>query len=394
MPGPLEGVRVLDMTRYQQGPYATALLADLGADVLKVEPRIDGEIGRQTERDASGFSPYFEAYNRGKRSITLDPRGPEGREVVLRLLDGRDVLTENFRPGVMERLGLGYTELHARFPRLVYGSASAFGPAGPWRERPGYDHIAQAVSGLMVEQALGPDSGLDPQAALPGMADEIGAMLFALGVVSALHARDRTGEGQHVEVSLLGALLSVQGRQIMRYLRTGQQGRTRMRRSPVYSHYRCAGGWLAIAAVDPKMWPGLCRALDMPEMLDDPRFAGPWERDRHAADLEAILEERFADRPADAWLARLVAEDVPCGPVNDYRAVADLDQAWANGYLAAIDHPNLGRLGVAGVPIHLSGTPPGPVRPAPELGQHTEEALLAAGYTWEGIERLKEGDIV
>jgi CoA:oxalate CoA-transferase len=392
MGGPLAGVRVLDFTRYQQGPYATSLMADMGAEVIKVEERGDGEMGRQMEGLPNGFSPYFESYNRGKRSITLDLRSPAGQEVVERLLTGMDVLVENFRPGVMDRLGLGYDAVHERFPRLVYGSASAFGPQGPRAGRPGYDHIAQAVSGLMIEQAVTADR--DPQPALPGMADQVSAMLFAFGIASALLSRERTGEGQHVQVSLLGSMVALQGRQLTRFLYSGQQGRKRLRRSPTYSHYRAADGWVAIAAVDPKMWPGLCRALDLPDLEHDERFAGPWERDRYAEDLEALLEAQFAERPVAEWLDRLVANDVPCGPVNDYRAVSDDEQVLANGYLTTVDHPNLGPIRTAGLPIHLSGTPAEPVRPAPELGQHTEEILLAAGYTWAEIERLRVDEVI
>ncbi|HLZ70112.1 MAG TPA: CoA transferase [Dehalococcoidia bacterium] len=391
--GPLAGVRVLDFTRYQQGPYATSLLADLGADVLKVEPRLDGELGRQMERDAEGFSAYFETYNRGKRSITLDLRRPEAREIVHRLVPHMDGLAENFRPGVMERLGCGYEALRPLNPRLIYAAASAFGPRGPERERPGYDHIAQAVSGLMVEQAGGPGHE-PPQPALPGAADEISAMLFALGIVSALYARQQTGMGQKVEVSLFGSMLAFQGRQLMRYLRTGKQGRARWRRSPTYSHYRCADGWLAIAAVDPKMWPRLCRALGKPDLEHDPRFAGPWDRDRNAAGLEELLEAIFATRAVADWLARLITEDVPCGPVNDYRAVEASEQALANGYLTTIEHPNLGTLRSAGIPIHLSATPPPPLRSAPELGMDTETVLLDLGYDWPQIEALRRAEVI
>ncbi len=394
MAGPLDGIRVLDFTRYQQGPFATTLLADLGAEVTKVEERGDGEIGRRMEGLPDGFSPYFESYNRGKRSITLDLRRPEAQEIVWALLAQSDVLVENFRPGVMDRLGFGYPAVHARLPRLVYASASAFGPAGPDARRPGYDHIAQAVSGLMVEQAGGPQSGRDPQPGLPGMADQVSAMLFAYGITAALLAREKNGEGQHIEVSLLGSMLALQGRQITRYLYSGRQGRARWRRSPTYSHYQASDGWVAIAAVDPKMWPGLCRALDLPDLEADARFAGPWDRDRNAAELETLLEERFAQRPAAEWLARLVACDVPCGPVNDYRAIAEDPQVLANGYLTTVDHPNLGVLRTYGIPIHLSGTPPDPVRPAPELGQHTEATLLALGYTWEQIERLRIDGVI
>ena len=396
MPGPLAGIRVLDFTRYQQGPYATALLADLGADVIKVEPRIDGEWGRQTERDDSGFSAYFESYNRGKRSITLDIRRPEGRAVVERLVPRVDVLVENFRPGYMDRVGLGYAALRQINPRLIYAAASAFGPEGPLAQRPGYDHIAQAVSGLMVEQGGGP--GHEPVPALPGAADQVSAMLFAFGIASALLARERTGEGQMVQVSLLGSMMALQGRQVTRFLYTGKQGRERWRRSPVYSHYRAADGWVAIAAQDPKNWAPLCRALGRTDLIDDPRFAGPWDRHHNAAELETLLESVFAERTVAEWLDRLIAEDVACGPVNDYRALVDegplAEQVRVNGYLTTVEHPNLGALRTTGIPIHMSGTRPDPVRPAPELGQHTEEVLLDLGYTWEQIEALRRDEVI
>lgn len=396
MGGALAGIRVLDFTRYQQGPYATSLLADMGAEVIKVEPRVDGEWGRQTERDEAGFSAYFEAYNRGKESITLDIRRPEGRQVVERLVPRVDVLVENFRPGYMEKVGLGYESLRTFNPRLIYAAASAFGPEGPLARRPGYDHIAQAVSGLMVEQGGGP--GHDPQPALPGAADQVSAMLFAFGIASALVARERTGEGQKVQVSLLGSMMALQGRQITRFLRTGKQGRARFRRSPVYSHYRVADGWVAIAAQDPKKWTPLCRALDRPDLARDPRFAGPWERHHNAEVLETELEAIFITRPAAEWLERLTAEDVPCGPVNDYQAlVAGTDltaQLEANGYLTTVEHPNLGQLRTPGIAIQMSGTPPDPVRHAPELGQQTENVLLELGYTWEEMERLRRDEVI
>jgi crotonobetainyl-CoA:carnitine CoA-transferase CaiB-like acyl-CoA transferase len=396
MGGALSGIRVLDFTRYQQGPYATSLLADMGAEVIKIEPRLDGEWGRQTERDEAGFSAYFESYNRGKRSITIDIRRPEGRAVVERLAPHVDVLVENFRPGFMERVGLGYERLRLLNPRLIYAAASAFGPQGPLAERPGYDHIAQAVGGLMVEQGGGP--GHEPQPALPGAADQVSAMLFAFSIASALVARERTGEGQRIDVSLLGSMMAFQGRQITRFLRTGQQGRARFRRSPVYSHYRAQDGWVAIAAQDPKRWLPFCRALGRPDMMDDPRFAGPWERHHHADELETVLEEVFARGTVAEWIERLTAQDVPCGPVNDYRALTAGDelaeQLTANGYLATVDHPNLGTLRTAGIPIQMSGTPPDPVRPAPELGQDTEDVLLAIGYTWEELEQLRRDEVI
>lgn len=392
MTGPLEGIKVLDFTRHQQGPYATALLADMGADVLKVEPRIDGEHGRQSERDEAGFSAYFESYNRGKRSLTLDIRRPEAKRIVEQIVPRVDVLTENFRPGVMDRLGLGYEALRNLNPRLIYGSASAFGPKGPDSRRPGFDHIAQAVSGLMIEQGGGP--GNEPVPGLPGLADQVSAMLFAFAISSALVGRQTTNEGQHVQVSLLGSTIALQGRQITRFMRTGKQGRVRWRRSPVYSHYRATDGWMAIAAIEEKMWPGLCRALGHPELEQDARFAGAWDRHHNADELEATLESIFAERAVAEWTQRLREQDVPHGPVNDYRDVVDDPQVLANGYITTVDHPNLGPIRTAGIPIHMSGTVPDPVAPAPELGRHTEEVLLDLGYAWEEIGKLREDEVI
>ncbi|MGE0542641.1 MAG: CaiB/BaiF CoA transferase family protein [Dehalococcoidia bacterium] len=396
MTGPLSGIRVLDFTRHQQGPYATSLLADMGATVLKVEPRVDGEWGRQTERDESGFSAYFESYNRGKQSITLDIRTPAGKKIVEQLAPRVDVVVENFRPGYMDRIGLGYEALRALNSRLIYAAASAYGSKGPLAQRPGYDHIAQAVSGLMIEQAGGP--GHDPVPALPGAADQISATMFAFGIASALVARDRTGEGQKVEVSLLGSMVAFQGRQITRFLHTGKQGRQRWRRSPLYSHYQAADGWVAIAAQDPKRWVRLCNALEHPELVDDPRFVGPWERHHNAQELEDTLEAIFATRSVAEWMERLTGEDLPSAPVNDYRALVEGEdlpaQLAANGYVATVEHPNLGTLRTAGIAVQMTGTPPGPAGHTPELGHQTEEVLLELGYTWEEMEQLRRDEVI
>lgn len=398
MAGPFDGIRVLDFTRFQQGPFATALLADLGAEVIKVEPPINGEWGRQSERDAeTGFSAYFESYNRGKRSITLDIRKPEAQEIVRRLVTEMDVVTENFRPAFMSRVGLDYEALRAINPRIIYAQASAFGSKGPMAGLGGFDHIAQAVSGLMVEQGQGP--GHDPVPALPGAADQISASFFAYGIAAALFARATTGVGQKVEVSLLGSMMAFQGRQVTRYFVTGKQGRARFRRSPLYSHYRARDGWgVAIAAQRQETWAPTCRALGHEELIEDDRFVGPWERHHNADELESLLEEIFLGRDADEWLERLVAEDVPCGRVNSYSALKDdpvlAEQLAANDYLVEMDHPGQGRVTTNGTPVRLSATPAGPQRAAPELGQDTEAVLLAAGYDWPEIERLKDAGAI
>ncbi|MFQ5381160.1 MAG: CaiB/BaiF CoA transferase family protein [Dehalococcoidia bacterium] len=392
MTAPLAGVRVLDFTRYQQGPYATVLLSDLGAEIVKVE-HPEGEPGRRTGLDRAGFSAYFEAHNRGKKSITLNLREGAARETVRRLLPLFDVVVENFRPRTMERMGLGYEALRAIRDDIIVGSASAFGREGPWAERPGYDHVAQALSGVMSEQGGGP--GHEPEALIGGFADQISAMMLALAVVSALYVRSETGRGQLVDVSLIGSLTGLQAMPLTRFLRTGRQFGKQRYRAATYTHYRCLdGGYIAVAANTQPMWERLCEALGRSDLGSDERFKGPWARDRNLQELVAILRSEFASRPRADWEDRLAAHDVPHAPVLEYAAVAEHPQYAANGYFVDIDHPNLGRMRVPGPAIHMSETPPSVQGGGPELGQHTEEILLEAGLTWDEIEALKDAGAI
>ena len=248
----MHGVRVLDFTRAQQGPFATLLLADMGAEVLKVEPP-GGESGRASGLGPDGFSSYFEGHNRGKKSITFDLKAPGAIEAVKRIVPTCDVVVENFRPGVMERLGLGYEDLKKIRPDIIMASASAWGRDGPWAGRGGYDHVAQALSGVMYEQGEGP--GGEPHALIGGFADQIGAMLLAFGIATALLVRERDGVGQHVDGSLIGGMVSVQSKQIYEYLQSGQQSGFQRRRAATYTNYECADGeHIAIAANSQEMW--------------------------------------------------------------------------------------------------------------------------------------------
>ncbi|MBM3138980.1 MAG: CoA transferase [Chloroflexi bacterium] len=390
-PSALSGVRVLDFTRYQQGPFSTVLLSDMGAEVIKVEEP-GGEPGRATGLGRDGFSAYFEAHNRGKKSIVLDLRRAEAREVVRRLVPAVDVVVENFRPGVMERWRLGYGDLRALRPDIIFASGSAWGRQGPWGERPGYDHVAQALSGVMSEQGGGP--GHPPHALIGGFADQVGAMLLAYGVACAIVAREHFGVGQHVDVSLIGAMTSLQSMPLVRFLRTGQQPGFQERRAATYTHYECADGrYVAIAANTQAFWERMCDALERPDLKQDERFAGPFGRAEHKDALVRELERHFRTRPADAWLERLTAADVPNAPVLDYAGVAEHPQFWANGYLQEIDTPNLGQMRVPGPPVQMSATPPRVQGGGPELGHHTEEVLLAVGYGWAEIERLKDAGV-
>ena len=393
MPGPLDGIRILDFTRYQQGPYATVMLSDLGADVLKVEERTNGDLGRSLGLQPDGWCSYFEAHNRNKRSITIDVRKPEGKEIVYKLIPEIDVVTDNFRPGVMDRLGFGQAKLESINPRIITASASGFGPFGPGAAEPSFDVIGQGMSGIMVNQGGGP--GHPPIGVMAGTADQVGAMVFALGVVSAVVARERQGIGQHVDVSLLGSQVALQAMQVTGFLRGMHQGQTPPRSNPVFTYFEAADGlWLTIGLLDPKWWPGLCRVLCREDLVTDERFAAPGDRYRNRLALLDALGDAFAKKPRAEWLALLKAADIPCGPVNDYAAMVQEPQVVANRYVTTLEHPSLGEIGVVGSPIYMSVNEVGPRHVAPELGQHTEEVLLALGYSWDDIAAMKTAGVV
>ncbi|OAI39506.1 hypothetical protein AYO38_07490 [bacterium SCGC AG-212-C10] len=386
-PAALEGYRILDFTQAQQGPFATLLLSDMGAEVIKVEPP-GGEMGRATGLRPDGFSAYFEGHNRGKKSITLDLKAG-GIDVVRRLIPSVDVVVENFRPGAMEKLGLGYDDLRAIRPDIIYASASAWGRSGPWAHRGGYDHVAQALSGVMYEQGDGP--GGEPQALIGGFADQVGAMLLAFGIASALVVRERDGIGQRLDGSLIGGMVAMQSKQIVEYLRSGLQAGFQRRRAATYTNYECADGrHVAIAANSQKFWVRMVEALGDDQLRNDPRFVEPFGRVEHKDALVAELDRVFRTRPMEEWLGPLEAADVPHAPVLDYEGMAAHPQYWANDYLMEIDTPHLGRMRVPGPPIHMSETPPVVRGAGPLLGEHTEAILLEAGYSWDEIAALNE----
>jgi CoA:oxalate CoA-transferase len=390
MTSALTGIRILDFTRHQQGPSGTVLLAEMGAEVIKIEEP-GGEPGRRSGLQPDGFSAYFEAHDRSKKSLVLNMRKPDAIDIVKRLIPSCDVVTENYRPGVMERWGLGYDDLARLNPRIILASASAWGREGPWANRPGFDHVAQALSGIMVEQGGGPDE--EPHALFGGFADQIGGMTLAFGVVNALYAREKTGEGQHVDVSLIGGLTWVQSFSMTRFLRTGNQPGFEFRRAATYTHYRCKdGGYIAIAANSQDMWERLCDAA-APQLKTDPRFAEPFGRFDNKMALVAAFEELFATKTVDEWAAILAAADVPHAPVLKYAEVEKHPQFLANGYIQEIDHAVLGKMRVPGPAVHMSKTPPRIQGGGPPLGQHTEEILLEAGYTWEELEQFNRDGV-
>ncbi len=322
---PLAHIRVLDLTQVMAGPFCTLLLGDMGADVIKVEPPEGGDLSRSMGgadlamkgRDKAPFM----GLNRNKRSVALDLRSEAGREAFLALVATADVLVENFRPGVTARLGVDYETLSALNPRLVYASISGFGQTGPYADRPGFDLIAQAMSGVM--SVTGEDGGEPTKCGLP-ISDLAAGLYAAAGVMAALLARERTGRGQHVETSLFEAALGLSVWESTEYWATGRAPRalgSAHRLNAPYQAFRTGDGHLVLAALTPAQWVNLCRALGRPGLADDPRFAGNGDRMARRGELAAEIEAALAADSTDAWVARLLEAGVPAGPLLDYPGV-------------------------------------------------------------------------
>lgn len=403
MARPLDGTRVIDWTIWQQGPVASMMLADLGADVIKLEEREAGDPGRGVLR-ASGVDLsalpnfYFEAHNRGKRSLTLDLKKPEARAVVERLVAKSDVFVQNFRPGAAERLGLDYASLRRHNHRLIYASGSGFGRHGPDAKRPCMDYLGLARSGIM--NAVGEPDG-PPLAVQGAIADQMAGTMLAFGVVTALLDRERTGVGQEVDVSLLGAMSWLQGLSVASRLMLGSE-MPRFSRgaafNPLWNHYRCADGrWIAFAmAQADRWWKDFTAALGRAELAEDERFGTLLQRGVNATALIAILDEIFATRASDDWAKQLDASgDFIYTLVNKVSDLPDDPQIRANGLIASVEHPNHGPLEMLNLPMAFSESP-GEIRAgAPELGQHTEQVLVEdLGYSWEEITALREGQVI
>jgi CoA:oxalate CoA-transferase len=389
MSAPLAGIRVLDFTRYQQGPYATVMLADMGAEVIKIEDPGAGDFGRRMWKEPDGYSGFFEALGRGKQSICIDLRHPAARDIVRRLAETCDLVVENFRPGTMERWGLGYEDFKAVNPRIIYAQATGWGTKGPMAAYPSFDQISQAYSGFAQHAGGGP--GHRPEIPFQGLADQVGGMNFAFGIMTALYVRERTGIAQKLEVSLFGSQIAVQMPEIQHYLHFGWERPREFRASPTVGHYLCGDGrWVMVVGIDQKFWPRFARALGLEHLIDDPRYARGFVRWKNRDELYPVIEEAFASRDSAHWLQRLREEDVPASVVRDYSEVVEDEQALVNGYIVEQESPKWGRQRVVGLHIQLTETPGAVGRPAPELGADTREVLSAAGYSDGELAALKD----
>jgi crotonobetainyl-CoA:carnitine CoA-transferase CaiB-like acyl-CoA transferase len=401
MAGPLDGVKVVEITSFQQGPVAGMRLGDLGADVIKVEPKT-GDAARGfmriigVEAGLKGRNYYFENNNRNKRSIVVDMKTEQGMEIFHKLLENADVFLNNLSIDAPKRMGIAPDDILPKYPKLIYAQASGWGRKGPDANAYSFDYTGIARSGLMM--ASGERNG-PPSQVVPGLGDELGGLICAWSVTAALFARERTGKGQLVDTSLMGSLIAAMGLIMAAPAILGQEfprGIRAQAGNPIYNHYKCKDDkWIAIAHLQPdRYWPNVCRALGVTELENNPKFNTIENRADNAAELIAVFDSKFASKTRDEWLKILTDEGCICTPVQSPIEVTNDPQALANDYFVYVDHPTWGRIKMVGFPWDFSDTPAAWRREAPEFGQHTEEILLELGYTWDDIIKLKDAEVI
>ena len=375
LPSVLEGIRVLDFSHALAGPYCTLLLSDYGARVYKLEGRT-GDMGRGWGPPfAGGISSFFLGLNRGKQGICIDLKQPEGLELCLRLIDQVDVLVENFRPGSMDRLGLGYKAVHARNPRLIYCSISGYGQEGPSRDEAAMDLVMQASSGLL--SITGTEAG-DSVRCGYGVTDVTAGQFAVIGILLALLSREKTGAGQFVDVSMLDSMISTMSSNYMSFLGSNVTPVPMGTSFPTIVPYRCyraSDREVAIAIGSEKLWSAFCQALGRPDLEKHPDYATNPDRIRNRGVLEPILDSVFAKRSGTDWIERFRAVGVPCSLVRNFREVSNDPQSELRRMFPAMEHPTAGKHQVTGTPVKLSDTPGRASSPAPLLGQHTRSVL-------------------
>ena len=392
--GPLAGVKVLDLTQMMAGPFCTMLLADMGADVVKVEKPDGDDIRRSGPPFINGESAAFLGINRNKRGIVVDLGAAGGVEVIRRMSRGVDVLVQNMRPGSMRRKGLAYEDLADANPGLVYCTISGFGTTGPYRDKPGFDLVAQAMSGLM--SITGEPGGTPLRHGVP-VTDLAAGIYGAFGVLAAYVERLKTGRGQHVETSLLEAGIAYTIWESAVYFATGEPpgpvGSGHLLSTP-YQAFPTRNGHIMIGAANQANWERLCMAIGRVDLLDDPRYADNASRRQNQADLVADLEGTFSQRDGEHWLRVLDEAGVPNGPINDMRDVYDDPQVAARGMMEEMEHPVAGVTRHIGIPLKLSATPGSIRKPSPTLGQHTDEVLAEYGFGPGEVADLRDAGAV
>ena len=393
MSGPLDGVRVVDVTTMLSGPWATSILGDQGADVIKVEVPGKGDHVRSLGNRRGGMSSMFLNINRNKRSITLDVKKAGGRNLLLKIAATADVFVQNFRPGVVERLGIGYADIAKVNPRIVYMSLSGFGEKGPWVHKPVYDPVVQAISGLTAIQAGSDDER--PRLVRTVLPDKFSAMAASQAIGAALFRRERSGEGQHVRLSMLDAILSFLwasdfGAQTYPDAEVSDQAAA----SFIDLIYRTKNGYMTVAVMSDKEWRGLCKALDREEWLDDERFATPAARDAHVDERLQMTQEALMERTTGAWMEILEECGVPCSPALTRNGVIDHPQVVASEILVESRHPAAGPLRQTRNAARFEGSPATHRAGAPGLGEHCSEILSEMGLTEAEIVELQRNGVI
>jgi crotonobetainyl-CoA:carnitine CoA-transferase CaiB-like acyl-CoA transferase len=385
--GPLAGVKVIDFCSFINGSYSAALMGDLGAEVIKVEP-LTGDLARAWGPFFKGESQFYQAWNRNKRGMALDLSSGEGREIVYELVRQSDVAIENFRAGVTQKLGVDYSTLREINPRLIYCSSTAFGSRGPYRNRPGYDPVLQSLSGLIRDNVR-----FSGKAALgvAAVADYQASMLVVMAVNAALYHRERTGEGQMIETSLLQGVMSAHTHYYVEALDCDDEGSFGIY---PYRLFETSDDLIFIAAGTDKFWRMLCEELGVPELGTDPRYDTNSKRAGRREELTEALQPIFRTRTSAEWEERLVAKGVPCASVKTYMEFFADPQVAAMEMNPVVEHSLIGRLRLIGVPVNFEKTPGSIQRAAPTLGEHTEEILRELGYDGERIAKLRESVVI
>mgnify|MGYP003850355065 CR=1 FL=1 len=391
---PLEGIRVLDFTRAMAGPFCTMLLGDLGADVIKVEPPEGDESRHWMPPDIGGVSAYFISVNRNKRSIAIDLKKPGALDIIEKLVRVSDVVVENFRPGTAEKLGIGYERLSKINPRIIYCSISGFGQNGPYRDKPGYDLIALAMSGLMD---ITGEPGRPPVKFGVPIADITTGIMAAVSILAALYHRDRSGEGQYIDISLLDTQILILSHQALSYLTTGRNPERLGSAHPSIAPYQALAtrdGYIVVAVGNDKLWQIFARAIGREDLLKDPRFSTNPDRVRNRDLLIGELERTFREKTTGEWLGILERAGIPAAPVNRVGDALRDPQVLHRGMVIDMDHPIIGRFKSLGTPLKMSLTPGRISRPPPLLGEHGFEILREVGYSdGEIISMLERGVI-
>ena len=391
MQGALKGIKVVELAQIMAGPTCGMLLADMGADVIKVEKLPGGDDTRSyTQPSINGESAAFMILNRNKRGIAVNLKKPGGLEVVKRLLADADVVTENYRKGTLEKLGLGYDVLEKLNPRLIYCAVSGYGRTGPYADKGGFDLIAQGFAGIM---SITGEPGGPPVKSGTSIADINAGILAALGIVSALVSRATTGRGQMVETSLMEAAIQQTYWQSAIFFATGENsgpsGSAHILTAP-YQAFPTADGWINVGGANQSNWERIVKVIERPALGTDPRFVTNTERMKNLAALTPLIAQRLKSRPSADWIREFEAAGVPVGPVNKIGDMLADPQVAAREMVMEVDHPTAGRVKTLGTPIKFSGTPGAVTRAAPLLGQHTHEILESLGYTGVEVERLEQ----